>query len=318
MAESTGAESTEAGSAAGRTNDGPAKAGPAGGGSSPGLLRIARREVRHASDATVRLTAPLRLTPSFLIVGAQRSGTTSMFKTLMQHPLVARPFLRKGVHYFDIRYGNGFAWYRGHFPLSVAARVRRGGRVRPVTGESSPYYMFHPLAGARIAEDLPGVRLIVLLRDPVLRAYSGHSHELGRGFETEPFERALELEPERLRGERQRMLAERGYESRDWQHHAYLTRGQYVDQLVELERLFGRDRLHVVDSHLFFTEPETTFGGVLDFLGLPRHAGITYEQHNGRSRSPLSPALRTELEEHYAPYDERLAQWWGQVPTWRQ
>jgi hypothetical protein len=286
-------------------------------GTSPGLMRRARREVRHVSDATVRLSSPLRMVPDFLIVGAQRSGTTSMFKTLMQHPLVARPFLRKGVHYFDIRYGNGFDWYRGHFPLTVSARLRRAGKGRPLTGESSPYYMFHPLAGARIARDLPAVKLIVLLRDPVLRAYSGHSHELGRGYETEPFERALELEPQRLRGERERMLAEPGYESRDWQHHGYLTRGQYIDQLVELERLFGRDRLHVVDSHRFFTDPAPTFGGVLDFLGLPRDAGIRYERHNGRDRSPLSPELRHRLEAHFEPYDERLAQWWGQVPTWR-
>lgn len=285
---------------------------------SAGLLRRARREVRHISDATVRLTAPLRLTPDFLIVGAQRSGTTSMFKTLMQHPQVARPFLRKGVHYFDIRYGNGFDWYRGHFPLAPSSRLRRAGHGRPLTGESSPYYMFHPLAATRIAADLPGVRLIVLLRDPVLRAYSGHSHELGRGYETEPFERALELEPERICGERERMLAEPGYESRHWQHHAYLTRGHYYDQLTAIERLFGRDRLHVVDSHRFFTDPGPTFGAVLDFLGLPRHDAITYEQHNGRTRSPLSPQLRTRLEEHFAPHDERLAQWWGQVPTWRR
>ncbi len=285
---------------------------------SPGLLRTARREVRHASDATVRLTAPVRLLPDFLIIGAQRSGTTSMFKTLMQHPLVARPFLRKGVHYFDIRYDHGLRWYRGHFPLAVPARLRRLGRGHPVTGESSPYYLFHPLAISRIARDLPAVKLIVLLRDPVLRAYSGHSHELGRGYETEPFERALDLEPERIRGERERMLAEPGYESRDWQHHAYLTRGQYHEQLTAVEALVGRDRMHIVDSHLFFTDPEPTFGGVLDFLGLPRSSEITYERHNARTRSPLSPALRARLEEHFAPHDERLAQWWGRVPTWRR
>ena len=282
-----------------------------------GVAWTARRQLRRVSDATVRTTGPLRLQPDFLIVGAQRCGTTTMFKTLVQHPLVARPFLRKGVHYFDNKgYGNGMSWYRGHFPVAATSRARRLGK-RPLTGESSPYYMFHPLAATRIAADLPGVRLIVLLRDPVERAYSGHSHELARGYETESFERALELEAERLRGERERMLAEPGYESFEWQHHAYLTRGRYHEQLVALEKLVGRDRLHVVDSQEFFTQPAKVFPGVLDFLGLPPHPGTVFEQHNARKRSPMSAELRKDLEDRYAEDDERLAQWWGRTPSWR-
>ena len=91
--------------------------------------------------------------------------------------------------------------------------------------------MFHPLAADRIAADLPGVRLLVLVRDPVERAYSAHAHERARGFETEPFERALELEPARLAGEAERIAAEPGYLSASHQHHAYRARGRYVEQL---------------------------------------------------------------------------------------
>ena len=100
-----------------------------------------------------------------------------------------------------------------------------------MTFESSPYYMFHPLAAGRIARDLPGVKLLVLVRDPVERAYSAHAHELARGFETEPFERALELEDERLGGEAERITADPAYLSHSQQHHAYVARGQYADQL---------------------------------------------------------------------------------------
>ena len=281
------------------------------------LARRVRKQVRLLSDASVRTTSSLRLQPDFLIVGAQRCGTTTMFKTLMQHPGVARPYLRKGVHFFDLRFDRGLDWYRGHFPLTASSRLRRLGR-RPLTGESSPYYLFHPLAGQRIARSLPDVKLIVLLRDPVERAYSGHSHELARGYETEPFERAVQLEPERIAGERERMVAEPGYESRSWQHHAYVTRGQYVEQLTALEQLVGRERMHVVDSQDFFDRPAEVFPHVLRFLGLPEHPGTVYAQHNARTRSPMAPALRTRLEEHFAPYDEQLAAWWGRTPSWRR
>lgn len=279
----------------------------------------ARRTVRAVTRTVGRWTASSRLAPGFLIVGAQRCGTTSLFKTLSQHPAVLPAIYHKGVHYFDTAYHRGRDWYLGHFPTirrAEAVRSRLG--VPGITGESSPYYMFHPLAPVRIAQDLPGVRLLILLRDPVERAYSAHAHELARGFETEPFERALELEPTRTDGERERLIADPNYHSHHYQHNAYLARGRYIEQLTRLTELFGRDRLHVVDSDDFFTDPRPAFDAVCDFLGLPRWEQISFGRHNARARAPMPARLRAELEEYFAPYDEQLADWWGRVPSWRR
>ena len=277
---------------------------------------------RVGAKVAGRATAAARMRPAFLIVGAQRCGTTSMFKNLRQHPAVVAPALHKGIHYFDKNYQRGPGWYRGHFPLkATAARLARGaaaGADAVITGESSPYYMFHPLAARRIAADLPDVRLVVLLRDPVERAISAYTHEKARGFETETFERALELEPERIAGERDRMLAEPGYDSVHLQHNAYLTRGQYIEQLEQLEQLFGRDRIHVVDSHDFFERPAPTYAGVLQFLGLPAFDGAVFDQHNARPRSPMPGDLAARLDAHFRPYDERLQAWLGRAPGWRR
>jgi Sulfotransferase domain len=277
---------------------------------------------RVGARATGRVTQAARMEPSFLIVGAQRCGTTSMFKNLRQHPAVLAPALQKGIHYFDKNYDQGAGWYRSHFPLRMTAtRLGRGAAnagAAPITGESSPYYMFHPLAADRIARDLPDVRLIVLLRDPVERAISAYTHEKARGFEAEQFERALELEPERIAGEREKMLADPSYDSFHLQHNAYLTRGQYVEQLERLEAIFGRDRLHVVDSHDFFERPAPTYAKVIAFLGLPAFDGAVFDQHNARPRSPIPGDLAARLDEHFRPYDQRLAAWLGQAPGWRR
>lgn len=281
-------------------------------------FRRIRRRARVLSNSSIELTSGLRMLPGFLIVGAQRSGTTSLFKTLIQHPAVARPFLRKGVHFFDNRYERGLDWYRGNFPLTATSRLRRLGSAGPLTGESSPYYMFHPLAPWRIARDLPEVKLLVLLRDPVERAYSAHSHELARGYETEPFERALALEPARLAGERERMASDEGYRSAHVQHNAYLTRGHYVEQLRALEAAVGRHRVLVLDSDDFFTTPDVVWRDICGFLGLPLGTEIAFERHNARQRAPLDSALRQRLREHYSPYDEELTAWWGRVPSWRR
>ncbi|MBA3525011.1 MAG: sulfotransferase domain-containing protein [Geodermatophilaceae bacterium] len=277
-----------------------------------------KRGVHVASRAVGRLTARHRMLPAFLIVGAQRSGTTSMYRTLNQHPAVLKAVLHKGVHYFDENYGRGLNWYRAHFPLEATARrVYAEIGVRAQTFESSPYYMVHPLAPTRIAADLPGVKLLVLLRDPVERAYSAYAHELARGFETESFERALALEPERLLGQSERLASDPRARSREHQHNAYVTRGQYVDHLEVLADVFGRERIHVVDSQAFFEQPEDSYGHVLEFLGLPHLGRPRFEQHNARPRSPLPDPLRRKLEAHFEPYDQRLSEWLSARPSWR-
>lgn len=266
-----------------------------------------------------RVTARLRMTPGFLICGAQRCGTTSMYRTLSQHPDILKAVLHKGVHYFDTGYCNGPSWYRAHFPLRATARFREHRRgVRPLTFESSPYYLFHPLAMQRIATDLRDVKIITLVRDPVERAYSAHAHELARGYETEPFERALELEDKRTAGEAERIVADPTYNSHAHQHQAYFARGRYIDQLERISRLLGRDRLHVVDSDDFFADPEPVWRGVIDFLGLSDAHVPVFERHNARPRSPMDESLRASLRAAYAEDDRRLADWWGCTPSWRR
>src|SRR5262249_58326892 len=132
-----------------------------------------KRAAQLLSVTAGRLTSQARMLPCVIIVGAQRCGTTSMYRALSQHPAVLKAVLHKGVHYFDMNYDRGMSWYRAHFPLQATGR--RAGRIArapAITFESSPYYMFHPLDAERIARDLPDVKLLVLVRDPVERADS--------------------------------------------------------------------------------------------------------------------------------------------------
>jgi hypothetical protein len=289
-------------------------------GEQPPLVRSARRVTRSVLIHSGLPTYWARMLPGFLIVGAQRCGTTSLTRTLSRHPAVFSPVVQGEVHYFDISYQRGIAWYRSHFPLLARARrAARGAAAPPVTFESSPYYMFHPLAPERINRDLPGVKVLVLLRDPVERTYSAHTHESELGFETEPYERALELESSRLEGEAERIMADPTYYSHSHQHHAYRTRGQYIEQIERMEQIFGRERMHVVDSGDFFMDPEPVYRGVLEFLRLPGDSRAEFKRQNARPRSsPMPESVRDELDRHYRPYDDRLAAWLGREPSWRR
>ena len=110
-----------------------------------------------------------------------------------------------------------------------------------------------------MAGHLPDVRVLAMLRDPVERAYSAYKHEVARGFETESFETAIELEDTRLEGEAERMVDDPGYRSFSHRHHGYLHRGQYAEQLARMRRSFPAERIHVIDSESFFEHPEETY-----------------------------------------------------------
>jgi hypothetical protein len=277
----------------------------------PAVQEVARRVARRVGQAS----APLRMLPDFLVVGAQRCGTTTLYRLLADHPSVVRPLFSKGTGYFDVNYRHSWAWYRGHFPVASVAALRA---PRPVTFESSGYYMYHPLAAGRIAADLPAARLVVLVRDPVERAYSAHRHELLRGFETEPFERALELEPERLAGEEERLRADPTYESFSHRHHSYVARGRYAGQVERLREAVGADRVLVVDANRFFDDSHAVFAEIQEWLGLPvwqpAHVGVS----NARPRDPMPPALRRVLGTEFEASDRALVPLLGAVPSWRR
>jgi hypothetical protein len=286
-----------------------------------------KRAILAGSRRYGRLTASGRMLPSFLICGGQRCGTTSMYRALAEHPAIVKAVLHKGVHYFDIAYGRGERWYRGHFPLrSTANRLsERLGGVPVQTFESSPYYMYHPHAAERIARDLPDVKLIVLTRDPVERAYSQHAHEFARGFETEAdFARAIALEKSRTRGETGRLRTDPHAYSFSHQHHAYRARGEYIRYVRPLAEALGSERIHVVDSAEFFASPESVYDRVIDFLDLPRADMLgfdrypTFEQHNARKRAlPIADDVRADLTAHYERFDAELGEWLGRPVSWR-
>lgn len=273
--------------------------------------------MRRAALAWGMATARWRMVPSVVVVGAQRAGTTTLFRLLEEHPDLVRPTLSKGTGYFDDGYGRGFRWYRAHFPLRGAARLLSRGR-RPQTFECSGYYLHHPLAAERIARDLPGVRVVVMLRDPVERAYSAHRHELARGFESEPFDRALELEDERTRGEASRLAEHPGQVSYAHRHHAYRARSDYGGQVQRFVRAVGRDRVHVIEAERFFADPAGQFADLQDWLGLTPWDPGPVTAWNAEPREQLTDPLRRELSGWFAAREQSLIDVLGRPPVWRE
>ena len=231
--------------------------------------------------------------PEFLGVGVQKGGTTTLQRLLEQHPGAFLP-AAKELHYFSLHFDRGEAWYREQF-----AAASPGQRC----GEITPYYLFHPLASARIQALLPQARLIVLLRDPVERALSQYFHSRRLGLEPLELEQALAAEAQRLAGAEMVLAAVNG-RHRSHQEHSYLARSRYEQQLQRYEALFPAEQLLVLRSEDLFAEPERVWGQVLTFLELepvPLPA-LAQPANAGRGEAQAMPeALRQQLRDQLHP-----------------
>lgn len=248
------------------------------------------------------VTSGLRGLPDFIIIGVKRGGTTSLYRYLTEHPEV-RPLFParqriKGTYFFDVNFPRGEGWYRSHF------RVSGGG----VIGESSPYYLFHPLAAGRAARIAPDAKLVVLLRHPVDRAYSQWREQVRRGYEDLTFEDALAAEPSRLEGQEERIVAEPGYYSYGHEHHSYVAQGRYAASLERWLGVFPRERFLIMRSEDLYRDPAAAYDRTLAFLGLGPFRPSRYEAYNYHPGEGMDAATRARLIEEFAEPNRRLRQ----------
>jgi hypothetical protein len=209
---------------------------------------------------------------------------------------------QKGVHYFDTGFANGPAWYRAHFRTDWLLR-----RTDRITGEASPYYLFHPFAAQRASELVPTARIIVLLREPVARTYSHWSEQTRNGVESLSFADALDAEPDRVAGEVERMRRDPRYVSFAHEQQTYALQSEYADSLEQWLALFPRTQWCPLRSEDLYADPQGTFDRVIAFLGLEPHTLVDPKPWNAAPAPPLDPGLRARLEARFAPARARVS-----------
>ena len=234
--------------------------------------------------------------PHFIIIGAQKAGTSSFYTYLARHPQVQRA-LRKEVHYFDLNYRRGEAWYRAHFP-PVAALAPSD----QITGEASPYYMAHPHALNRIMRDLPEVKLIALLRNPVERTISHYFHEKRHGTEPLSLIDAVMAEDRLTENEWTRMSKDQSYNSVWQRRYSYIFRSNYINQLRQVLPLRTENRLLLLKAEDLFEKPAETMARSYEFLGLePFTEPQAYPAFNKGRTSRVSNQDRAVLADLLQP-----------------
>ncbi len=268
-----------------------------------------------------RATARGRVLPDFLVIGAKRGGSTSLYRNLVRTPRVLPLFPRaadlKGTYYFDIEFARGQRWYRSHF-ASTAYRDQVAVRGPVVTGEASPYYLAHPHAASRAAALVPGARIIAVLRDPVARAHSHYQERVRQGIEDLPtFAAAVDAEADRLEGEVERMLEEPGYVSWNHLNFGYLAQSDYAAGLARWRAAYPAEQVLVVRSEDLYADDAAVLAQVRGFLGLEAQRPVETRAWNRTGTHDLDPGLARELGVRLAPSVEALESLLGWPPgTW--
>jgi hypothetical protein len=247
-----------------------------------------------------------RVLPSFLIVGAQKAGTTSLYYYLQQHPQILAASSTE-VHYFDYKFHQGTWVYQSYFPTQQEIEEKQEQlNQKVITGESSPYYLFHPCVPRRITRLLPDIKIIILLRDPVARTYSHYQHQVRKGRESLSFADAIRQESNRLQGEREKLLKFEKYCSYNHAHFSYVARSLYLNQIQAYYQHFKPENILILASEAFFADPQASYSKVIDFLGLnPFSITDKTPKNVGQYRQKSIP-LEAELRRYYYPHNQQL------------
>ncbi len=246
--------------------------------------------------------------PDFLIIGAQKCGTSSLLYYLSQHPQIAVPD-KKEIHFFDKNYQMGTDWYENQFS--------RKSEAAKITGEATPYYLFHPHVPQRVALHYPEIKIIVLLRNPVDRAYSHFWMIKNRGQENlSTFEAAIEAEAERIEPELAKMLTNPKYRSMAHQHYSYLSRGKYFEQLQNWFPYFPIFNFCFIKTENLKAKPMLELERLHSFLGIRFIAPDDLSFQRTGEYPPMSTETRRMLNNYFYPHNEKLKTILADEFTW--
>ena len=251
----------------------------------------------HLNRAMARSTARWRTLPDLLIIGAMRSGSSSLWTWLSHHPDLAASS-RKEIRYFDLHYHRGSDWYRAFFP------IRKDG-VK--TFESSPSYMVSAGAAERAASLLPNAVAVALLRDPAMRAWSQYRLRRSMGRENRSFEHAIN---EELASKNDPLMT---FETLT--EPPYLVGGLYAKQLAPWIESFGENRVLIVESEEMFADPQSTIRRVEDHVGVGK-ADLPAPIVNAAPAAEADDATMRRLQEFYRIPNRELSEMLGREFSW--
>lgn len=262
------------------------------------------------------ITSPFRVLPDFIIIGGQKCASTSLYDYIVQHPSIIAA-KHKEIHYFDKFFEFGDNWYRSNFPLLYEKSKIMKSTGYFLTGEASPDYIIHPLAPKRMHELLPNVKIIIILRDPIYRAFSHYNMIKNVNREDLSFENAINSEKQRIDNEEEKIIKNEKYDDYVLRTYSYVYRGMYLQQIKKWQKYFHNEQFHILSMEDLQKNPQKSLNNIFKFLNLPNYTINNFPKKNiGKYREQINNETYKKLKQLYKPYNRDLFDYLGKKFDW--
>ena len=249
------------------------------------------------------LSSSFRVLPECFVIGVVRSGTTSLYHYLSQHPSIA-PAAYDELGYFDDNYHLGVNWYKSLFPTKFTRNkiIKKHGKF--LTYDVTPFYIYNPLVAKRIFESFPKAKIISNLRNPIDRAYSNYNDALEMGDIKIPFDEVVQIAMDEIDKNKSKINNEAYIVDTFYEN--ILARGFYADQLKIWFKKFQKNQLLMIPSEDLAQKTDQILTKIFEFLDLPYFKIKDLTKQNKREYPPMKAETRKLLIEFYRPYNEKL------------
>ena len=264
------------------------------------------------------ITSPIRILPDFLIAGFNRSGTMSLFEYMGQHPNIKNAS-RREIHYFTLSYWRGLNWYKSYFPTIIYKKFfENKNKVKLLTGEAAPHYVFHPLAIKRIKQLMPNVKLIIVFRNPIDNVYSHYQWYKKGKIEKDSLEDAVNTDKQRYE------IIERLYNSDQVKEHTfkdvkmpYVSYATYVKYIKQLLEIFPREQILFLKNNELSENPQEVLQEVFNFLQVKEFRVEDLKKRNVAKYDNMKSSTREYLAKYFEPYNKELEELLGMTFDWK-
>jgi hypothetical protein len=259
-------------------------------------------------------TSSIRILPSFIIVGAVRCGTTSLYYNICEHSCVL-PASYDEIGFFDSNYELGINWYKSMFPTKFKMKKIESKTGICITGEDTPFYFWDKKAIERIKKDIPKIKLIVLLRNPIDRAYSNYHLGVRLGSESLSFEDSIKKEIELLE-------KNNDFESdkieKFLRPRSYIAKGLYYQQIKNWFDIFSKDQILILNTENLSVNPHQTLKQIFNFLNLPNEKIQNIQNRKVGNYQKMNENTREYLKKLFQPHNKKLFKILGREFEWNK
>ena len=273
------------------------------------VLKINCDHLKQMNNFINISTSFLRVLPNYLIIGAQKTGTSSLFHYLSMHPQVINSN-KKEVHYFDKNFERPLNWYKQFFPFKFIAN-------NYTIGEATPDYLYHPFVAQRIYNTIPEVKLIIILRNPVERVISHYFQAVRKNNEQRPIMQAL-IEEDKDEIFIFNELKKNQFAIPKNVHVLYKSRSRYAEQIERYFNLFPREQIMLLSSKELLKTPNETLKKVYDFLKIKNDFYLREVtlMNVGTNKQEVSNEVMSYLTNYFMSYNNDLYNLLGYKFNW--